>query len=90
MSTIAIEIKMNNTVIEQQVRSSDKTELYILIILIKLTVFALLKIAKACANAYTSHNQRVIHRHNKTSIAEMQRKKEAKTDTSDHLETSPV
>lgn len=55
----------------------QNVELYLLIIVVKLSIFMGIKILKACLKAYHFHNDKVINRHNKSSIEELAKRREA-------------
>lgn len=77
MSFVLTFTKMNNTVIENASGKSENCELYLLVIVIKLTVLISTKIIKYLMKLYDIHNKRVINQHNKTSIEKMQNKAQA-------------
>lgn len=77
---------MNTTNIENHTAQHEKIELYLLLIVVKLTIFFAIKTVKSCVEIYKAHNKKVIHKHNKTSIAKMVKQKDASRSNSDQFQ----
>lgn len=65
MVQMIIEFKMNSTTVEKST-SSDKSELYLFIIVVKLTLLFVFKVIRLGINLYKEHNKKVIAKHEKT------------------------
>lgn len=74
MFTISIRVDtMNVTSEEVNQNPTANSELYLLLITIKLSIFMALKIGQALVHLYSCHNKRVIDKHHNTSIARLQK-----------------
>lgn len=62
---LSIEITMNNTSGSAEIKNNNNIELYLFIIVIKLTLLMVYKIVKCGALAYKKHNRKVIEKHAK-------------------------
>lgn len=71
---VSIKPVNNNTMIAHAEEKSHKCELYLLIIVIKLTILISTKIIKTLIKVYGMHNKRIINQHNKMSIEKLQNK----------------
>lgn len=78
---VIINRTMNTTNIEKHTVQNEQVELYLLLIVIKLTIFFSIKVLKSCAEIYRAHNKKVINKHNKTTIAKLAKKIEKPTET---------
>lgn len=74
MLTIDIRFnKMNATYSEPNKNTDTNSELYLLLIVIKLSIFIVLMIGKGLLHLYTCHNEKIINKHDKASIARLQK-----------------
>lgn len=68
---------INRTVSEKMDTKTDEKsnngEFYLLIIVIKLSILMAAKIGQVLVNLYGAHNKRIINKHNKTSIAKLEK-----------------
>lgn len=78
---------MNSTSVELNKNSTSNCELYLLVIVIKLSILMAAKIGQVLVRLYTLHNERVIDKHNSASVARL-RKLTSKT--SDDLEAGSL
>lgn len=70
---------MNTTNIENKNFNNEKIELYLFLLVVKISLLIGIKVAKACVAAYKMHNNKIINKHNKSSITKLKAKAEQKT-----------
>lgn len=75
---------MNSTSQETNQSSTTNSDLYLLIIVIKLSIFVALKIGQTLMHLYSWHEKRVIDKHNRITVAKLQ---EITSRANDNLET---
>lgn len=88
MIVVTIQFNMNNTTSSDFAAASNKTELMVLVILIKLSIFCVYKLAQMCVKIYKKHNEKVINTHmikfkefNKAKVAEQTENRDVETAT---------
>lgn len=64
---------MNTTATEVSQKTTTNSEFYLLIIMIKLTIFMILKVGKTVLHLYSWHNKKVIDKHHNASIARLRK-----------------
>lgn len=67
MSTIEMQITIGSA--SENEKTSEKIELYILLIVIKLAIIIVAKLIKYTAKLYKLHNGRIIDKHTKSTTA---------------------
>lgn len=65
---------MNTTDVEMGKKTRSNSEVYLLLIVVKLTVLVIFKLIRICAAAYTVHNRSVVRKHNNTVLEHLQRR----------------
>lgn len=74
MFTISISCTtMNSTSKEPDRNPTINSELYMLIIVIKLSIFMAFKIGRSLVQIYSCHKKSIIDKHNRITIAKLQR-----------------